>query len=105
MTKHIHNLDTLEKEIYRLRLKAKNTADKLNDNFEHLQDHYTSMTMNSIFNHHSCDHQEKLKEKIINFIWKNEKIHGGVNKIIDHLAAKTSEGAESLSHKIFNKRN
>jgi hypothetical protein len=85
MAKNIHNLDTLEKEIYRLRLKAKNTADKLNDNFEYLQDHYSSMTVNSILNR-SCDHQEKLKEKIINFIWKNEKIHDGANRVIDHLA-------------------
>ena len=95
MRKNIHNLGTLEKEIYRLRLKAKTTADKLNENFEYLQDHYSSMTMNSILNR-SCDHKEnhkeKLKEKIINFIWKNEKVHDGVNKVIDHLADKTSEG-------------
>jgi hypothetical protein len=94
---------TLEKEIYRLRLKAKNTADKLNDNFEYLQDHYSSMTMNSILNR-SCDHKEKLKEKIINFIWKNEEVHDGVNKVIDHLADKTSEGMEGLSDNFFHKR-
>ena len=74
MQKNIHNLDTLEKEIYRLQLKTKNTAEKLNDNLEYLQDHYASMTMNSILNR-SCNYKEKLKEKIINFIWKNEKAH------------------------------
>ena len=102
MPKNIYNLDTLEKKIYHLQLKAKNTEDKLNDNLEYLQDHYSSMTMNSIVNR-SCHHKEKLKEKIINFIWKNEKVHDGVNKVIDHLADKTSEGMEGLSDKFFSK--
>jgi len=103
MLRNYHNLDTLEKEIYRLQLKAKNTKDKLNDNFDYLQDHYTSMTMNSVFNR-SSSRKEKMKEKIISFIWENEKIQDGLDQIIDRLTDKTSEGIESLLNKIFHKK-
>ncbi len=47
--KNIHNLDTLEKEIYRLRLSAKNIEEKLDNNFEHPQQNYSSMFMNFFF--------------------------------------------------------
>jgi len=103
MIETFHNLDTLEKEIYRLRLKAKNLAEEISHNFEYLQDHYTSMTMNTVFNRPAY-HKEKLKERIIDFIWENEKIHDGIDRIINHLAAKTSEGLESLLNKIFHKK-
>lgn len=103
MTRKYHNLDTLEKEIYRLQLEAKNKREKLNSNFEHLRDHYTSMTMNSVFNH-SADRKEKLKEKIINSIWENEKIQEGLDQIIERLADKTSDGIENLLNKIFHKK-
>jgi hypothetical protein len=103
MSRNYHNLDTLEKEIYRLQLRAKNTRDELNNNFEYLQDHYTSMTMNSVFSRSSC-RKEKLKEKIISSIWENEKIHDGLDQIIERLADKTSDGIENLLNKIFHKK-
>ena len=40
MATKIKNLDTLEKEIYRLRLEAKNYESKLEDNLDHLQKNY-----------------------------------------------------------------
>ena len=100
MPRNYHNLDTLEKEIYRLQLKANNTRNKLNDNLEYLQDHYTSMTVNSVLNRSSC-RKEKMKEKVISLIWENEKIQDGLDQIIERLADKTSDGIENLLSKIF----
>lgn len=96
----IRNLDSLEKEIWRLKLEAKNTADKIENNFEYLQHNYGSMTMNSIFSR-SSSKGESVKEKIFTSFWENEKVQAGINKIVDHLADKTAEGIESLLNKIM----
>ena len=99
----IRNLDTLEKEIYRLRLEAKNTSEKLENNLDYLQHNYASMTMNSIFSRGSSKNSggEGVKEKIFTSFWENEKVQKGINRIVDHLADKTVEGIESILDKIL----
>jgi len=101
MATKIKNIDTLEKEIYRLQLKSSNCKDKLEENFEHLQKHYASMIMNSFFYRNSSA-KEKVKEKIFSSIWENEKVKTGVDKIASYLAEKAANGLEGLLDKIFN---
>ena len=93
-------MDTLEKEIYRLELAARDHKDKLEKNFEHFQKHYASMTMNSFFNH-TASGKEKVREKIINSIWENEKVRNGIDKIVDYVSEKATDGVETLLNKIF----
>ncbi len=57
--KKIHTLDQLEKNIYRLQLKAKNMEFRLSDNLDHLQKHYASMTMSSIVSHFSKKEEDE----------------------------------------------
>jgi len=99
----IKNLDTLEKEIYRLQLEAKNKKERLEENLDYFQKHYASMTVNSIFNRSSSG-KEKVKEKFFSSIWENEKIQNGVNKIISHLADRAAEGIENLVDKILHRK-
>jgi hypothetical protein len=47
--KKINSLDALEKEAHLLELKAKVIEERLNRNFDHLQENCLSMTLNSIF--------------------------------------------------------
>jgi hypothetical protein len=47
--KNINSLDALEKEVHLLELEAKVIEEKLNRNFNHLQENCLSMTFNSIF--------------------------------------------------------
>ena len=103
MATKIKNLDTLEKEIYRLQLEARNYEDKLGENLDYLQKHYASMTVNSIFNRASST-KEKVKEKIFSSIWENEKIRSGIDKIIGHLADSAAEEIENLIDKILHKK-
>lgn len=103
MVTKIKNLDTLEKEIYRLRLEAKNAEDKLEENCEYLQKHFASMTMNSIFNRPSTA-KEKMKEKIFSSLWENEKVRNGLDKIVSYLAEKAADGIESLLDKILHRK-
>ena len=104
METKIKNIDTLEKEIYRLQLKARDCKDKLEENFEHLQKHYASMTMNSFVNRSSSP-KEKIKEKILNTIWENEKVRTGIDKIVDYVTEKATDGVETLLDKIFHRKN
>ena len=102
-TGNIHNLDTLEKEIYRLKLKAKNIEEKWDDNFEKLQHNYPSMFMNSFF-------QKKKEEKtngngFFTSFFKNDALNAVANKVTDRMADKAAEGIENLVDKIFNKKN
>ena len=104
MTTKIKNLDTLEKEIYRLQLEARNYKDKLERNFEYLQKHYTSMAINSFFKKNSST-EEKVKEKILNTLWENEKVRTGIDKIVDYVTEKASDGVETLLDKMFHRKN
>lgn len=66
--KNIHNLDTLEREIYRLELEAKNIEQKFDRNFERLQNTGFSMFINSIFHRRkSCT--EGIFMKVLKKIW------------------------------------
>jgi hypothetical protein len=103
MATKIKNIDTLEKEIYRLRLEARDYKDKLEENLEHLQKHYASMTMNSFFNRNSST-KERVKDKIFSSIWENEKIRHGIDKIVGYLAEKATDGIESLIDKILHRK-
>src|ERR1043166_6890454 len=104
MAAKIKNIDTLEKEIYRLQLEARNYKDKLEENLEYLQKHYASMAMNSFFKKNSSA-KEKVKEKILNSIWENEKVRTGIDKIVDYVTEKATDGVENLLDKIFNRKN
>ncbi len=99
----IKNLEALNTEIYRLQLKAKNTADNLDKNFDHFQHHYASMTMNSFFKK-SASGGEKVKEKIFHSVWENEKVQEGLGKIIDHLADKAAEGLSHIVDRILHRK-
>jgi hypothetical protein len=106
MATKIKNLDTLEKEIYRLRLEGKEYEKKLEDNLDHLQKNYASMAINSVFRRSSAKEsgKERIKEKIFSSIWDNERIRNGIDKIIGHLADRAAEGIETLIDKILHRK-
>ncbi|HEY6504802.1 MAG TPA: hypothetical protein VIZ28_12555 [Chitinophagaceae bacterium] len=101
-TRKIHNLDTLEKEIYRLQLEAKNTEEKLDRNFDHLRDNYSSMFMNSFFS--SRRNKEEGRSSFFDSFFKNENFTAAINKVTDHIANRAAEGIENLVDKIFQKK-
>ena len=99
---NIHNLDTLEKEIYKLKLKAKNIEEKLDDNLEKFQHNYSSMFMNSFF-------RKKKQEKtngngFFESAFKNDGFNAIINKVTDRVAERAVEGLENLVDKIFHKK-
>lgn len=99
--KNIRNLDTLDGEIYRLKLETKNIEQKLDKNLDYLQDNYWRMTMNSLF----CKDDNNTKE---DGFWKNVFKHDGVNETINtiagNIADKASENLHGWMSKFFGKK-
>jgi len=99
--KNIHNLDTLEREVYRLKSEAKNIEDKLDRNLDHFQAHYWSMTMNSLF----CNDDNK-KNGDSGFgknFFKHEGFNAAINAIAGSIADKASQGLHSWMNNFFSK--
>ncbi|MDP4261304.1 MAG: hypothetical protein Q8941_02125 [Bacteroidota bacterium] len=99
--KNIHNLDTLEREMYRLKLEARNIEEKLDHNLDHLQENYFSMTMNSIFRNKK---EGEGKAGFFESFFKSESFNAAVNKITEHIVDKAAAGIENLIDKIFRKK-
>lgn len=99
--KNIHNLDSLEREIYRLQLEAKNMERQFDRNFEHVQQHYSSMFMNSFFRRRK--EEGEAKSSFFASFFQNENIHAAVTKITDRIADKAAEAIDALMNKFFHK--
>jgi hypothetical protein len=98
----IHNLDTLEREIYRLKLEAKNKEDKLNDNLESLQKNFPQVLINSFL----CrkKYQENGKEGFFRSAFRNEKFNTFIDKVVDKFSDRAADGIDHLFEKIFHKK-
>lgn len=97
---HIHNLDTLEKEIYRLKLHSKKLEDNMDDNFNHLREHYGRMARNSFFSKKD-NLKDALGAGIAGTFFRNERLQQVIDKIVNHLAEKATEGIDGLIDKLF----
>lgn len=98
---NIKNLDTLEKEIYRLKLKSKELEARFDDNIEHLQNNYGSMIRNSIF--HSKKEAQPVSTTLMNAVVNNEKLQSALSRIVNHLAEKAADGIDAVIDKLFKK--
>ncbi len=101
--KKIHNLDSLEAEIYRLKSDARNIEDTLDKNLDYLQDNYWTMTMNSLF----CkdDHKKNGESSFWKSFFRHETVNTTINTIAGNIADKASEGLYNWMNNFFgNKR-
>ena len=99
--RNIKNLESLEREIYRLQVKTRKMEDKLEDNFEYLQNNFSSLLMNSFFQKRSKD---KVKENgETSSFFKNEKAGYFFGKVSDHLAGKVADAVTNLVDRMFHK--
>lgn len=101
-TGNIHNLDALEKEIYRLKLEAKNIGDHLDSNIDHLQKNFYSIAANS-FNCHSKPKQEKA-----NGFWQaffnNESFKSSMSNISASIAGRAAEKLNEVLEDLLSKK-
>jgi hypothetical protein len=101
-SKNIHNIDSLEREIYRLKLEVKNIEEKLDDNFTHLQQNFSSMAMNSFLSGRKIGSPQ---EGLFNSFIKNEAAASFLNKISGHIGNRVMENIDSLIDRAFHRKN
>ena len=100
--KNIHGLDSLEREIYRLKLEARRIEDKMDHNLEHLQENFTSMTMKSFCSKRT--NKEEGKESLFGSFLKSERLNSVADKITDHIAGRAANGIDKVLDKLFHKK-
>lgn len=97
--KRIKNLDSLEKEIYRLKLEARNSSEKLSGQMDYLQQRYASMTANSFFSSQDekkSSGKSNKNETFFHSLFENETFQDGVNSLLDRFAGRAADGIEKL---------
>lgn len=99
----IHNLDSLEKEIYRLKLHSRKLEDKMDENFTHLKENYGRMARNSVFGKKDGSMKDALGAGISGAFFRNERLQQAIDKIVGHLVEKATEGIDALIDKLFKK--
>jgi len=101
-SKDIHNMDSLQREIYRLKLEARDIEDKLDDNFDYLQQNYSSMTMNSFL---PGEKKGNPGKGIFSSFIKNENVASFMNNISGHITERVLENIDGLIDGVFHREN
>jgi len=95
--KNIHNLDSLEREIYRLKLDAKNTETRLNNNTEFFQKHFLSVLINSF-----APKKQTRARSAFSFksILESEKFNVFFDKFTNCATTRAADGLNNFFHRI-----
>ncbi|MGE5107082.1 MAG: hypothetical protein ACM3H8_06030 [Sphingobacteriales bacterium] len=99
----INSLDSLEKEIYRLKFHGKKLEDRMDNNLDYLKDNYGRMARNSIFSRRDGV-KETITDSITGSFLKNERLQQAIDKIVNHLVDKATDGIDTLLEKLFHKK-
>src|SRR5579863_1117824 len=100
--KKFENLQSLDREIRRLKLKAKQMENDFDDNFDHLQENYLPMVLNSVL-------PEKIRYKgipatIISLFLEHDRFRNTVIKLAEEVIDRVSDGVDYLSEKLKRKK-
>jgi len=98
----IHGLDSLEKEIYRLRLKASEMEKKLDNNFAWLRENATTLIARSLFSRKKTDPGKNKNGEEGYF--RSEKLNSMISKISDRITEGTAAKIDGLLDSIFQNR-
>lgn len=98
--KKIKDIDTLEKEIYRLKFEALKAENKLDNNLEFLQRNYSTLIFNSFFDTEKNGNGDKPK---YNF-FRNGPLNSVISDVTDHIAEKASNSIKDKIDKLFGKK-
>lgn len=94
----IHNLESLDREIYHLQLEARKLEDRLDDNIVYLQENYGKMLRKSLFKRAASATEESgsIPGQMFHSFVQNERVQSSLEKLMDLLAGKVAEGLDKL---------
>jgi hypothetical protein len=98
----IKNVDALEKEIYKRRLRLREIEKNLGQNVDYMRDNFGSMALESLIGPAKSSPMGitgNLMLKAIN----NEKLQNSLAELAERLAEKLGEGIEKVTARILHK--
>ena len=103
-SKKIRNLNSLNKEILRLEAKANNIGQKLDDNFDYLQENYITLIKKSIFKSSAAGAAGVgIVSAIISSLIGNDRLREALSKVANPLADKAAGWIETLMNRMGKK--
>jgi hypothetical protein len=102
MGKKINNLESLDREISKLRTRTKELEKELDGKLDFLQDNYSSMMMKSFLP--AIGQKGGVAGSILQFVFQNERLQDSVLKLAERLFNKVSDGLEFIVNKIDGKK-
>ena len=97
------SMDALDQEIKRLRVKARQLEEKIDDNFNYFQQHSGSMFVRSLLPRRIEDDEQVTGLRLLDIALQNEKLQGILLKLADILAEKLGDGLNWLTTRVFKK--
>jgi hypothetical protein len=97
----IHNLDTLEKEIYRLKLEARLKEVRLTENWEQLLQDFPEVLTNSLFCRKKGN--ENGKETFGQKVFNNERRRFFMDRLFDKFSDRITGKLDELFERVFQK--
>jgi hypothetical protein len=102
MPKKIHDLESLDKEISRLRGRAKVLESKMDDNFSYLQEHSSSMMINTLLA--GFIKKESALGAVVNLFFQSERLQKTLGNIAEILIDRIANVLDHLTNKIAPKK-
>jgi len=97
---HIHNLDTLEKEIYRQQLLLRDSAKQLEKDLDYFRENFIKLARNSIKKERN---KEEKTSSFFEHMFKNEHVREAVTNITDRITDHAAEAVNQLIDSLFHK--
>lgn len=96
------DLDSLEREIRKLKVKAKRLEQQMDENLDYLQENYTGMLFNSVLPLKSK--KQGWASGIVRVLTGNPRLQQSLGRLADFVAEKAVEGLDSLYSRLFGKK-
>jgi hypothetical protein len=100
--KKIRDLPALDKEINRLQAYAKKLEMKLDDNFSYLQEHSSSLMINTLLS--GVINKESVSGSVFNFLLQNERLQKTLGSLAEVLVDKAANGVDAIINKLSPKK-
>lgn len=98
--KKVHSLESLDKEINRLRQKAKNLEAKMDDNFSYLHEHSSALMINTLLSGFIIKNKESVSGSVFNFLLQSERLQQTLSKLSEIAVDKVANVIDALINKI-----
>ena len=101
-TKASRSMDTLDGEIRRLRTKAKQLEEQIDENFSYFQQHSGSLFVRSLLPR-KFEGEELTGYRLLDKIMENERLQKVLLRLADILAEKLGDGLNWMVTRVFKK--